>query len=280
MSAMDTYLVEFNDGWIFIRRTPISKHKQTILFIHGIGDSSLSFLEAFEEPGFEKFNIVTIDLLGHGCSSDAPNKDYSFESQANIIRRVVDDLHISELFLVGHSLGGDIATYFVANDRSRVKGLVNIEGNLTPPDVVISKQAVKAAETGNFEVWFKEHFMNKMVLNQWGAKWASCQRYYASLWFCRPTAFLLSAREVCARNSALTNRSVSEIGLMFQTINVPKVYCWGGKISEQTEKYLKDNEIQQWSFEDAFHWPMIDKRKEFYQLLRLFCSEVSLCRLV
>ena len=258
---------------MFVRHTPVSASRRTILFVHGLGDSSLSFLEAFQPSYLSSFNVIAPDLVGHGCSSEAADHDYSFDAQIRRLYRIVDELRISQFFLVGHSLGADIATHFAAKHSNRVRGLINIEGNLTPPDVVISKQATDAAENGDFEKWFREDFMKKVVLNKWGTRWASCQRYYASLWFCRPQAFLSSAREVRQRNSAMPNRVESETGLMFREVNVPKVYCWGHSMSEQTTKLIEDRMIQDWGFKDAFHWPMIDKEQEFYRLLKDFCSQ-------
>jgi hypothetical protein len=141
---------------------------------------------------------------------------------------------------------------------------------LTPPDVVTSRQAVLASERGDYESWFKEDFRQKTVLYQWAAKWSSCQRYYASLWFCRSQAFLLCAREVCKQNSVFSNSAQSETVLMFQQLRIPKVYCWGGGMSEQSTKLVNENLINTWGFEDAFHWPMIDKEREFYHLLEQF----------
>lgn len=272
MSTIESSITKIDDDWIFVRHTPLSSSRRTILLVHALGDSSLSFLEAFESSYLKNFNVIAPDLVGHGRSSEASDDDYSFGAQIKRLDKILDELRISEFFLVGHSLGADIATHFAANHTNRVSGLVNIEGNLTPPDVVISKQATEAAATEDFEKWFREDFMKKTVLNNWGAKWASCQRYYASLWFCSPQAFLSSAREVCQRNLAMSNTVASETGLMFQQVDVPKVYCWGGSMSDQTTKLIEDRMIQQWGFKDAFHWPMIDKEKEFYRLLEEFCS--------
>lgn len=271
---METSLVKFNSGWISVRHTDALQSRRTILFIHGLGDSSLSFSEAFEAPDLEIFNLVAPDLMGHGCSSNAPDEDYSFDSHIKSLSKLVDEFGMSKFFLVGHSMGGDIATHFAATDKGGIRGLINIEGNLTPPDVFISNLAVEAAERGGFDTWFKNDFMNKMVLNEWGAKWASCKRYYASLWFCRAQAFLSSAREVVRQNSAVPNTSETKTGSLFKQIKIPKVYCWGKGIPEQTRKLLEENKtIEGWGFEDSSHWPMIDEGKEFYYRLAQFCSD-------
>lgn len=272
---METSIVKLPAGWIFLRHTPIVQSRQTILCVHGLGDSSLSFLEIFQEYNLQNCNVIVPDLMGHGCSSKAQDEQYSFSSHLQCLYKLIDELGVSEFILVGHSMGGDIATHFAVDHPERVMGLINIEGNLTPSDVVISNQALKAAEGGDFKKWFREDFMNEMVLKQWAAKWVSCQRYFASLWFCTPQAFLSNAREVCQRNLPQPNTSESETGVKFQQIKVPKVYCWGGNISESTKKLIEDKEIRTWGFEDAFHWPMIDKEKEFYRLLSQFCHEIN-----
>lgn len=262
---------------MFVRHThlPISSSRRTVLCVHGLGESSLSFLEAFQSSDLQDFNVVAPDLMGHGCSSKAPNGNYSFAAQIERLSKVVNKFNISEFFLVGHSMGGDIATHFAVEHTHSVRGLINIEGNLTPLDVVISKQAVNAAEQGYFEKWFREDFMTKTVLNDWGMKWVACQRYYASLWFCDPDAFLLGAREVCERNLAQPKNPETETGSKFLRVGASKVYCWGGNISAETRKLLEDNNetIAGWGYEDASHWPMIDMAKEFYRRLSHFCSD-------
>jgi pimeloyl-ACP methyl ester carboxylesterase len=268
---MKTSFILINGGGIYVRHTAISPARNTILFLHGLGESSLSFREAFHASSLRDFNLIVPDLLGHGCSHDASGDVYSFESHIQYLHRLVDEFDIPRFFLAGHSMGGDIATHLTASNSNRVLGLINIEGNLTPSDVFISRQAVNADELGDFEKWFTEEFMDKKVLNDWAVQRDSAKRYFSSLWFCRPQAFLLNAREVCKRNSSTTDTSATETGLKFIQLRIPKVYCWGGKLNEQTQKLIEDEKITSWGFDDASHWPMIDKETEFYRLLAQFC---------
>lgn len=269
---MKISLIEFNGASMFVRHTHIIRFRPTILFLHGLGDSGLSFLEAFYAACLKDFNVIVPDLIGFGGSSSAPNEDYSFHSQINHLYKLIDELDISEFYLVGHSMGADIGTHLVANDPTRVRGFINLEGNLTRSDVFISKEAISAYERGEFEKWFRSDFMNQIVLEDWGRTWISCKRYYASLWFCRSDAFLASALEVNKRNSVSTDTSETETGLLFRDITIPKVYCWGGALSEPTKKFIEDESIPIWGRTDAFHWLMIDKQEEFYEFVSKFCS--------
>ncbi len=269
---MEVSLLQLDGARLFVRHTPILRSRPTVVCVHGLGETSLSFREAFKSSRLKNVNVLTPDLLGHGCSSDAQDGNYSFRLHIDCLNRLVDEFGISDFYLVGHSMGGDIATHFAEEKKNRVRGLINIEGNLTPDDVFISSQATKADEKGEFATWFREDFMNKLVLEEWGKVSVSCLRYYASLWFCRPEAFRLNAYEVCKQNSLQQETSASKTGFIFQQLRIPKVYCWGGKLSEQTKKLIEDSGLVAWGFKDAFHWPMIDEEKEFYRKLGQFCS--------
>jgi pimeloyl-ACP methyl ester carboxylesterase len=270
---MDISLVQLDGARLFVRHRFSLRSRSTVIFIHGIGDSGLSFQEAFQFSDLESVNLIVPDLLGHGCSSDAVHDNYSFGSQIECLNRIVDEFDIPDFYLVGHSLGGDIATHFAKENIGRVKGFVNIEGNLTPGDVFTSARAVKADERGEFETWFKEDFMTKTVLEDWGKKKVSCLRYYASLWFCRPEAFRINAHEVCRQNLLMPGTSASITGLIFQQLSIPKIYCWGEKLSEDTKELIESSGIVDWGFREALHWPMIDEANKFYRKLAQFCSE-------
>ena len=73
--------VNVNGGQLYVRHTEIDQTKKTVLFLHGLGESGLSFSEAFEEFDPDDYNIVVPDLLGYGRSSAANGDDYSFEAQ-------------------------------------------------------------------------------------------------------------------------------------------------------------------------------------------------------
>jgi pimeloyl-ACP methyl ester carboxylesterase len=53
--------------------------------------------------------VIRVDLLGHG-GSDKPGAGYEIEKQANAIAEALNELGISGATVVGHSLGGTVAT--------------------------------------------------------------------------------------------------------------------------------------------------------------------------
>jgi pimeloyl-ACP methyl ester carboxylesterase len=53
--------------------------------------------------------VIRVDLLGHG-GSDKPGAGYGIDKQANAIAEALNELGISGATVVGHSLGGTVAT--------------------------------------------------------------------------------------------------------------------------------------------------------------------------
>jgi len=88
------------------------KKSTTIIFIHGLNDSKITWLKLIKLVN-SKFNIVAIDLLGHGQSSKPLNFNYSLTSQADFLEGVIKDIiskeKIDSYYLAGHSMGGGIA---------------------------------------------------------------------------------------------------------------------------------------------------------------------------
>ena len=264
-------VLKVQQGSLFVRHNAIMPDRKTLFFIHGLGESGLCFKEVFENDKFNQFNIVVLDLIGYGKSSKSD--DYSFDTHINRFWEIIDYFKLNNITVVGHSLGGVLGTILCDSDKNKViKQFVNIEGNLTQFELFISSQAVKAKEQGNFEYWLEETFMDTLVYKKWGNKFPSCRRYYASLNFCDPNAFLANAEELCYRNTALKEGThQSEIGKMYANLSVPRMYCYGTESANiNTIEFLKQMKLEYMVFDKAFHWLMIDKKEEFYGFLYEF----------
>ncbi|MEW5786176.1 MAG: alpha/beta fold hydrolase, partial [Bacillota bacterium] len=158
-------VVQLEDGWFFFRHTGVDGRRPVLLFIHGLGESGLCFDEAFRSPELKDCGLVVPDMFGYGRSSYAFNGDYGMETQVRRLRRLVDLLGLESFYIVGHSLGGDLGVLMASSDNDRrIKGFVNIEGDLTPHDIFISDKAVSASERGDFAGWFERDFKEDLVL--------------------------------------------------------------------------------------------------------------------
>jgi pimeloyl-ACP methyl ester carboxylesterase len=75
--------------------------------------------------------VIAIDLLGHG-GSEKPRSGYSMEEQAQLVAQALDRLGVTgPVTVVGHSLGGAVATALNEQSPELVGGIVIID---TEPD--------------------------------------------------------------------------------------------------------------------------------------------------
>jgi non-heme chloroperoxidase len=90
---------------------------QTVLLLHGGGQTRHSWAEAAEKLAGSRRQAVAVDLRGHGDSSWADDGDYSLDAFASDIRCLVADLAVRPV-VVGASLGGLAALLAVAEAPS------------------------------------------------------------------------------------------------------------------------------------------------------------------
>ena len=93
-----------------------------LLFIHGIGDDSSTWLDVLASLTRD-YTVIAPDLLGHG-GSDRPRADYSVAAYACGMRDLLATLDIDRVTVVGHSLGGGVAMQFAYQFPERCERLV------------------------------------------------------------------------------------------------------------------------------------------------------------
>lgn len=95
---------------------------ETVLLVHGIGDSSTTWSEVMRDLSADH-DVLAPDLLGHGFS-DKPRADYSVGGFANGLRDLLTVLGIERATVVGHSLGAIVAMQFAYQFPERTERLV------------------------------------------------------------------------------------------------------------------------------------------------------------
>jgi pimeloyl-ACP methyl ester carboxylesterase len=80
--------------------------KKTLLFLHGNSHSHKTFFKQFDSLFFKDYRLVFVDLPGHGESTKVEN--YSLINFAQIISKFILTLNLSDVIIVGHSMGGHV----------------------------------------------------------------------------------------------------------------------------------------------------------------------------
>ncbi|MNI01775.1 Arylesterase [compost metagenome] len=85
---------------------------KTILFIHGWPLNHHLFEYQFYHLPQLGYRCIAIDIRGFG-NSDKPFKGYSYDRLADDIRCIIEILHLKNITLAGHSMGGAIAIRYM-----------------------------------------------------------------------------------------------------------------------------------------------------------------------
>jgi pimeloyl-ACP methyl ester carboxylesterase len=102
-----------------------------VVLLHGYGESLLSWEMVFDRLA-RGTDVIALDLPGFGLSSK-PVSGYSADSMATVVYGLLDQLGIRRFVLVGHSLGGVVATAMAVRNPSRVLRLALLDPALVTP---------------------------------------------------------------------------------------------------------------------------------------------------
>ena len=99
-----------------------------LLLIHGY-TASMRWWDGVVPALARDHRVIRVDLLGHG-GSEKPRDGYSMEQQADLVAQAMRRLGIRRAAVVGHSMGGAVATALAERHRGRVSRVMVIG---TPP---------------------------------------------------------------------------------------------------------------------------------------------------
>jgi pimeloyl-ACP methyl ester carboxylesterase len=136
--GLETDRVRFVDVDGVRTRTYEAGDGEALVLIHGGGFGSLYSLDAWSLnlPALAQwFRVLTWDKLGQG-HTDAPRSDgdYTFEALLAHALALLDGLDVGPAHLVGHSMGGLLATRIALDRPALVRTLTIVDSNTTAPD--------------------------------------------------------------------------------------------------------------------------------------------------
>ncbi len=103
---------------------PDKPNGETVLLLHGKNFCSAYWEQTAKDLSRQGFRVVIPDQIGFGKSSKPEHIQYSFQLLALNTKSILDSLHVDRVTVVGHSMGGMLATRFTLMFPDRVSKLV------------------------------------------------------------------------------------------------------------------------------------------------------------
>jgi pimeloyl-ACP methyl ester carboxylesterase len=232
-----------------------------LVWIHGLGEWSVSFDPIARHAALAGFSHVLPDLPGYGRSPWPPDL-----SGGDSLERLADHLAAwlaprPPAVLLGHSMGGVLAT--LVAERIPAAGVVDIDGNLSRGDCTFSAEAAAYAIDDFVARGFAE--LRTGVFTR-GAADPALRGYHAALCAASPVAFHRNAADLVAASEPETHAA------RLAALRCPVLFVAGvpGGICAHSRGLLDRHGVRWAGIEPAGHWPFIDQPDAFAAAVRPF----------
>ena len=233
--------------------------KTTLMFIHGWSlDSRLwhNQIRYFSD----EYQVITIDLAGHGNSSFNRN-EYTMLAFANDIKAVIEKEGIDSAVLIGHSMAGGIIAEAAKLMPNKVKGIIGVD---TSQNVALKLSQVDLdLMTKPFEDDF-QNGINAFVKDSLPPNTEPELLY----WVREDMASAPKGIAINQFRNYLSQYVSGESYRIYKNIKVPVVLVnarlWPTD-SAENKKHIKNYSI--YFIEDSGHFPMLEKPDEFNKVL-------------
>jgi len=117
-----------HDQNIFIQAFLKGESKETVLFVHGYLDHSGGMSQTVNELLANGYEVITIDLPGHGFSQGESGTVATFDEYVDAVQKgyefICETIKPLKLFGVGHSTGGAILFHAVSEEKVELERLI------------------------------------------------------------------------------------------------------------------------------------------------------------
>lgn len=266
---------------------------KTVLLLHGKNFSGIYWEQTAKDLVREGYRVIIPDQIGFGKSSKPTNIQYTFQLLAENTKAVLDKLNIDKVSVLGHSMGGVLATRFALMYPEMTEKLI-LENPIGLEDwkTVVPYQSV--------DDWYEQELKQdyqKMKDYQltfyYGGKW----KPEYDKWLEIPAGWTLNKDyPIIAKTSALTYDMIftQPVVYEFQNLEMPVLLIIGQRDRTALGKAKAPKEVQETlgnypalgkatakkiknatlvELDDVGHLPHIEAYDRFIQPLKVFLKK-------
>ena len=250
---------------LFYRKTG---EGQPIIILHGLFGQSDNWNTLARQFAEQNFQVFTVDLRNHGLSPHSD--DFNFQVLSDDIVELINDNHLQEIILIGHSLGGKVAMEFAIKHPDVLDKLIVVD--IAPKYYPVHHQSVlQALETVDFSI-VKTRKQAEEILSKYISDFGTKQ-------FLLKNIYWKENGEMAWRfNLKVIAEQIENVGEATKSDTICDVSALF--IRGEESKYILDSDmnlIQEIfthnmleTIADAGHWVHAEKPKEFFETVMKF----------
>lgn len=257
------------------------------MLLHGKNFNGAYWEQTAKDLSEKGFRIIVPDQIGFGKSSKPQNYQFSFSQLAANTKAVLDELTINKLIVLGHSMGGMVATRFTLMYPEKVEKLIlenpiGLEDYKTLATYQTIDEAYKSELKNTYET-YKNYQLKFYYDNQWKpeydkwlnllAGWTLSKDYPQVAWNAALTSDMIFNQPVVYEFKNIKTPTLLIIGTRDRTAigkdRAPKeVQATIGQYKElgkKTQREIAGSKLVE--LENVGHLPHIEVYQKFFDAL-------------
>lgn len=237
----------------------------TIVFVHGLGESSLGFDHLGGAPELEGWRLLAPDLPGYGRTPPVQAGHKGLADHAETLGRWLRVLGLGPVVLVGHSMGGVVGLLLAERHPDLLRGFFEVEGNVTAADCVYSDQFTNLNDSdwaGDGPARVRDR------VYRLGQNDPAHRLYFASLSFADATTLRTDAADLVALSVG------GDLAERRARLTLPFAYLLGSPrgAGAESQAALTAAGVPWSAVAPAGHWPFVDQPRAFLGQLAGFLA--------
>ncbi|REG87649.1 alpha/beta fold hydrolase [Winogradskyella sediminis] len=274
----------------YMDEKPDNYNGKNIVLFHGKNFNGAYWKTTIEALTKKGFRVIVPDQIGFGKSSKPDHFHYTFQQLAQNTKTLLDSLHVEKTAVLGHSMGGMLATRFTLMYPNTVEKFI-LENPIGLEDwkLKVPYQPVewwfKNELKKNYE-GIKKYQLESYYDNQWQpeydqwvnllAGWTLNSDYKTIAWNAALTYDMIFTQPVVYEFKNITAPTLLIIGTRDRTAlgkglvseNVKKTMGLYNQLGKQTQKKIPNAKLVE--IENVGHLPHIEKFDSFIKPLVTF----------
>lgn len=154
--------IELDGMQVHIRDTGPRDDPTPMVMLHGMSASLHSF-EEWQAALEGSHRVISVDLPGFGLTGPSPQGDYRIDAYSRFVLRLLDQLGLKRVVLVGNAMGGEIAWQTAVLAPERVRKLVLIDADGYQPSVLSMPIVFRIASMRGMR-WVSERILPRALV--------------------------------------------------------------------------------------------------------------------
>lgn len=256
-------------------------NEETIVFIHGLLVNSLFWSNNVSKLA-QSYQVITIDMRGHGYTVDYYVADYTLERVARDVKLLLDNLNVDSATLVGWSTGAFVSYKYVELfGKYKLNGICSVD--MPPKTINENGWHFGSYNRTDFEqlsatIPGADFELRRSFVSQVYAEGATVSKSVLDF---TERNFLLSPAK--AFISYMEQLASHDFRSLLKKLPVPHLYLYGSKsllYPSPADEWLEENlpdypQNKTVAFTESGHTPHMEETEKFNKVIKGFVKSLN-----